>query len=299
MGSHPARLLQRPTKWTGALTPVRENVWSGWSSPMGRSRPNIVYVRNDHESSPGPSADPVRPRPAGRPCGGHPAGPARHGPGAVRRQRLPGHPHRGDRAAGRADPGRALPPLPRQGGSVPGGLRGGRRRGGPVPPAPLGGSTAPTPGRSSGPTARSISTRPPPTRPTGRSSWSTVPPSSGGTTCRRRSDGPTSKIASTWPTPSRRGCSNPSRWSPWPICWPPSAWVRPCTWPTPRIPTPARRQISECNERLLAGLAARGPSGPTMPDGPRVLPTPSPSPSPSPHRLRHRLHRLLHHTATL
>ena len=44
-----------------------------------------------------------------------------HGPPALRRRRLPGHPHRGDRPAGRADPGRALPPLPGQGGPLPGG----------------------------------------------------------------------------------------------------------------------------------------------------------------------------------
>ena len=42
---------------------------------------------------------------------------------------LPGHPHRGGRPAGRADPGRALPPLPRQGRPLPGGPRGGRGRG--------------------------------------------------------------------------------------------------------------------------------------------------------------------------
>ena len=91
------------------------------------------------------------------------------GAGALRRQRLPGHPHRGDRATGRSDPGGALPPLPGQGGPVPGGLRGGVRK---VASSCGDGRSdrRPTPGPCSGPTARSTSMLPRPIRPTARSS---------------------------------------------------------------------------------------------------------------------------------
>src|SRR3954453_16931163 len=60
---------------------------------------------------------------AGPALGGEAGGPHRDGPDALRGARLLGRRHRGDSAGGGRDPRRALSPLRRQGGAVPGRVR--------------------------------------------------------------------------------------------------------------------------------------------------------------------------------